>query len=78
MINGVTLQCNDIRSQMNNSEGGTQRSSLLDNPRVTQGESSVSLLNESSFRYSTKLDFPRFNEDGWRNGFLRLNSFCIR
>ena len=23
MINGVTLQCNDIRSQMNNSEGGT-------------------------------------------------------
>ena len=62
---------------MNNSEGRTHKSSLLGNPIVSQGESFVSLLNERSFKYSTKLDFPRFIGMGWRSGFSRVNkSLC--
>ena len=64
MIGGMTIQYNDIRSQINNLEGRTSRGSILGNPVL--GEFSVNLGFNHSFRYATKLDFPKFNGDGGR------------
>ena len=61
MINGMTIQYNDIWSQLNDREGETNRGFILGHPRA--GESSVNIVNGHNFRYATKLDFPKFNGD---------------
>ena len=45
---------------MSNSEGGGERGSILGNPTGVPKESSNSMTSGHTFRYATKLDFPRF------------------
>ena len=61
MINGMTIQYNDIRNQMNEREGEMNRGSILGHPGA--GESSVNTVHAHNFRYATKLEVPKFNGD---------------
>ena len=63
MINGMTLQNNDLRNQGGSREGDIHRGSILGQPTGVTGESSVFAGNSCNFRYTTKLEFPKFNGD---------------
>ena len=68
MINGMTLQLNDLCTQMESQEGANNRGSILGQPTGLQGETMGVGMNGHSFRYATKLEFPKFNGegvDGW-------------
>ena len=77
MISGMTLQFNEVRSQMNHPEGGVNRTSILGNPGDNSGESSALLLNNHSFRYATKLEFPKFNGTDVEEWLFKIDQFFM-
>ena len=52
LINNMTLQHNEIRSQLNNQEEGTNRGSILGNP--VSNESSATVANNHNLINATK------------------------
>ena len=74
MINGMTLQNNDLRNQMGSREGDIHRGSILGQPTEVTGESSVFAGNSCNFRYTTKLDFPKFNENDVEEWLFKVES----
>ena len=68
MINGMTLQLNDLCTQMESQKGANNRGSILGQPMGMQGKITRVVMNSHSFRYAIKLEFPKFNGegvDGW-------------
>ena len=63
MMSGMTIQYNDIRSQLSQLEGGLGRGSILGNPAGVIGEAMNPMVNCHTFRYGTKLEVPRFARD---------------
>ena len=56
---------------------GMYRESILRDPRGIQGESSVSLLNDYAFKYTTKLEFPKFDGEGIQEWLFKVEHFFI-
>ena len=77
LINGMTMQNNELRSQMSNPEERTNRVSVLGNPLGVQGEFFDPSMNGHSFRYATKLEFPRFNEEGVDEWLFKIEQFFL-
>ena len=77
MINGLTLQYNDLRGQRSNQGEGTQRESILGEPRGISGESSGPLLNEHAFKYTAKLEFPKFDGEGIEEWLFKVEHFFM-
>ena len=53
------------------------RGLILGNPIGVQGESSNFVLNNHTFTYSTKLEFPRFNGEDVDEWLFRVKQFFL-
>ena len=74
LINGMTLHHNDLHTQMENQEGVYNRGSILGQPM----NKSVGVgMNGHSFRYATKLEFPKFNGEGVDEWFFKVEQFFV-
>ena len=51
--------------------------SILGNPVGVQGESSNLMLNNHTFRYSTKLEFPRFGGEDVDEWLFKVEQFFL-
>ena len=78
LMNGMALQLNDLRIQRESQEGVNNRGSILGQPVGLQGETMGVGMNDHSFRYATKLEFPKFNGEGVDEWFFEGRTiFCI-
>ena len=77
LINGITFQCNELRTQMNNRDNGSHVGSILQNPMVTNGDMQGTMINIPASRYATKLDFSRFGGEGVDDWLFRVEQFFI-
>ena len=77
MINGMTFQQNDLRTQLNNHEARLSRGSILGNPVEVVGEATATVHQNHNNRYATKLDFPRFNGEGVEEWIFKVEQFFV-
>ena len=77
LINGITFQCNELRTQMNNRDNANHGGSILGNPGVANGDMQGAVMNIPTGRYATKLDFPRFGGEGVDDWLFRVEQFFI-
>ena len=77
MMSGMTIQYNDIRSQLSQLEGGLGRGSILGNPTGVVGEAVNPTVNGHTFRYGTKLEVPRFAGDDVEEWLFKIEQFFV-
>ena len=74
LIIGMTIQHNDLRSQMGSRENGNQSGSILGNPVIAGAEGGVAGSIHNS-RYGTKLEFSRFGGEGIDDWIFKVEQF---
>ena len=76
MIHGLTVQNNDRRQQVNSQEGGgAVRGSILGVPGSVNGDVAGQTGSNPSFRYATKLEFPKFNGERVDEWLFKVDQF---
>ena len=60
LINGMTIQHNELRSQLSSRDNENQLGLILGNPTIIRGEVLSFTRSVHNNRYGTKLEFPRF------------------
>ena len=75
MINGLTMQLNEMRGQGSTQEGW--RGSILGNPGPLHGESVGQATGNPPFKYSTKLEFSKFGEEGVEEWLFKVEQFFL-
>ena len=77
MMSGMTIQYNDIRSQLSQLEGGLGEGSILGNPTRVVGEVMNPTVNGHTFRYGTKLKVPRFAGNDVEEWLFKIEQFFV-
>ena len=76
MINGLTMQHNEMRGQTSTQEGG--KGSILGNLRLLHCESVGQTAGNPPFKYSTKLEFSKFGGEGVKEWLFKVEqSFLL-
>ena len=71
----MTMQQNDIRSQMANKDNGSGLGSILGNLIATKEENQNELSHSHNSRYGTKLKFPKFGGHEVEDWIFRVEQF---
>ena len=68
MMNGITHQQNELRSQASNRDHGANTGSILGNPAIAGGDNQ----GYGNNRYGPKLEFPRFEGEGVEDWIFKV------
>ena len=68
MMNGITHQQNELRSQASNRDHGANTGSILGNPVIAGGDNQ----GYGNNRYGPKLEFPRFEGEGVEDWIFKV------
>ena len=75
MINGLTMQHNEMRSQASTQKDGKWL--ILGNLGPLHGESIGQAVGNSPFKYSTKLEFSKFGGEGVEEWLFKVEQFFL-
>ena len=73
MINGMTIQQNEILSQISDSDNGNKMGSILGQPIAINGDTLVSIVNDNDVTNMME----EYEKWGSGDGFTRLRNFLF-